>query len=131
MTGWDLTARLLGEPPTTKGVGPRWDESMMADPVEDSTRARRDELHRLEDRFERLALLTTALAELALERLGLTEDELAAKVAEVDGRDGAVDGRRTRTAQPCPSCRAAVPVDRTTCQFCGQPSATQGPLAAI
>ncbi|MBX3312946.1 MAG: hypothetical protein KF906_01390 [Actinobacteria bacterium] len=131
MTGWDLTARLLGEPPTTKGVGPRWDESMMADPADDPTNARRDELYRLEDRFERLALLTAALAELAMERLGIGEDELAAKVAEIDGRDGTVDGRRTRTARPCPSCRAAVPVDRTTCQFCGAPAGPQGPLATI
>ena len=124
MTGWDLTARLLGEPPTTKGVGPRWDESMMADPADDPTNARRDELYRLEDRFERLALLTAALAELAMERLGIGEDELAAKVAEIDGRDGTGDGRTGRPAQPVVS--DAVPVDRTTCQFCGHRRA-QGP----
>lgn len=133
MTVRDLTARLLGDDDTVlpgTDTGTRWNETMMGDPGEDAGRPRRDELHRLEDRFERLALLTAALAELVLERLGATEEDLAAKIAEIDGRDGAVDGRRTRVARPCTSCQAAVPVDRTTCQFCGHPSRS-GPLAAL
>ena len=83
-------------------------------------------MYRLEDRFERLLVLTDALWELASEHLGLTEEQLAAKVTEIDGRDGTVDGRRTRAATRCAQCQSAVPAGRPTCMFCGavQPVAT-------
>lgn len=94
-------------------------------------RSTRDEVWRLEDRLERLLLLTDALWELASERLGVTEEDLAAKVAEIDGRDGRVDGRRPRAARRCAACRAAVPHGRATCTFCGAPVAGAGPLDQV
>lgn len=121
--------------------GPAWDPSMMAGSGELNSfvgvdgvtpgGARRDELHRMEDRFEQLLLLTEALAELTIERLGITVEDLAAKIAEIDARDGTADQRRGRTVATCSTCGAKIPQDRTTCQFCGDPGGPQGPLGTI
>jgi len=100
----------------------------MADPEEVVEPSRRRDLDRVEDRLEQLALVTTALAELAMERLGITDEELARRLAEIDGRDGAVDGRRTPRPRPCTSCSAMVAVGRSTCQFCGAAQPATGPL---
>lgn len=73
----------------------------------------------VEDRIERLVLLVDAMWELLGERAGVTEAELVAKIAEIDGRDGSVDRRRTVAPHACPGCGAAIPNGRSTCQFCG------------
>jgi len=77
----------------------------------------------LNDRVGRLVLVTEAMWELLSERLGLTIVELAARVREVDARDGRVDGKHgIAEGAPqirCPSCQAVVPAGRTICQFCG------------
>lgn len=78
-----------------------------------------DQVWRLEDRIERLLLITDALWELASGPLGLTDEQLAAKVHELDAESGQVDGRRARTASRCGSCGAAIQLGRATCVFCG------------
>jgi hypothetical protein len=79
--------------------------------------------NQLTDRFERVVLVTEAMWELLSERLGLSMDDLAARVREVDARDGATDGKRgTPVGTPmirCPACQAVVPLGKTSCQFCG------------
>jgi hypothetical protein len=79
--------------------------------------------NQLTDRFERVVLVTEAMWELLSERLGLTMDDLVARVRDVDARDGSIDGKRGATAGTpllhCPACHAAVPLGKTSCQFCG------------
>jgi hypothetical protein len=77
-----------------------------------------DATYQIEDRFDRLLLLTEAMWELLSTHLGFTEEHLAHKVAEIDQRDGHLDQRRTRPARRCHQCEAAVPRDRSTCMFC-------------
>ncbi|QXC60977.1 hypothetical protein KSP35_22125 [Aquihabitans sp. G128] len=91
----------------------------------------RDQAYRLEDRLERLLLLTDALWELASEKLGVTEEQLAAKVTEIDARDGSIDGRRTRPATTCPQCSSAVPKGRATCMFCGAAQPAPPPFDTV
>ncbi|MCB1006678.1 MAG: hypothetical protein R2699_01640 [Acidimicrobiales bacterium] len=84
----------------------------------------------VEDRLDRHVLLTEAMWELLAERLGLTSADLAAKVLEIDGRSGAVNGKReVAPARRCPSCDAAVTVGARTCQFCGEPMDGHDPFA--
>ena len=77
----------------------------------------------LQDRIERLVLVTEAMWELMSERFGVTVADLAARVRDIDARDGHIDGRRGTVADAapirCPSCQAVVPAGKTTCQFCG------------
>ena len=84
----------------------------------------------LEDRLDRLVLLTEAMWELLSQRFGLTVDDLVAHVREVDGRDGRYDGRRAPRVAPerhrCSSCDAVVPAGAAACQFCGTPAPPSG-----
>ena len=88
-------------------------------------------VYRNEDRIDRLLVLTDALWELASEKLGLTEAQLAAKVTEIDARDGTADGRRVRPARPCEQCAAKVPKNRATCLFCGHPQPGSTPFDTV
>lgn len=114
---WNLDIARPGEPPRishmrSEGTG----ESGRSDARED--------LWRLDDRMERLLLLSEAVWELTAPALGLSDEHLAAKMAEIDGRDGPVDGRRNRQARTCPECQAAIQKGRSTCMFCGAEQAT-------
>jgi hypothetical protein len=104
--------------------------------AETATRGRienaQDDIWRLEDRIERLLLLTDAMWELLSERTGVTEADLAAKVHEVDSRgDGARDGRRARSIRRCTSCQAAIEHGRATCTFCGAAAPGSTPIDAV
>jgi hypothetical protein len=80
----------------------------------------------LAEDVDRLRLVTEALWSLCSERLGVTEDDLRARILLLDQADGVVDGRHNAHPRPCPGCRAMVPADRATCQFCGVASPGQG-----
>ena len=76
----------------------------------------------IDSRIERLALLTEAMWELMAGRSGLTPEDLATRVRELDLRGGHEDGKRgpSEAAQiRCQSCGAVVPSGKTVCQFCG------------
>ncbi|WCO65375.1 hypothetical protein PO878_12800 [Iamia majanohamensis] len=93
--------------------------------------AMRDDVEALEDRMERLLLLTDALWDLASERLGLTDEDLAARVAALDEASGAPDGRRHRALRRCGACDAAVPHGRPSCVFCGADAPGVGPFDRV
>ena len=78
-----------------------------------------DRAYKLEDRFEKLLLVTSAMWELLAERGGVTHEDLQAKIVEIAERDGHRDGRRLMPPRRCGQCGAAVPKDRATCVFCG------------
>jgi len=78
----------------------------------------------LADDLARLALVAEAMWALLRERLGVTDDDLRAKLREIDLADGVADGKSTKRPRPCPSCQAMVPPDRETCQFCGAGAGT-------
>jgi hypothetical protein len=75
----------------------------------------------LTQRFDRLALVTQALSELLFERAHVSEADLAAKIDEIDMRDGTRDGRVSAASQSCPKCHRQVAGHRTTCLYCGAP----------
>ncbi|MCU1498857.1 MAG: hypothetical protein JWM47_2810 [Acidimicrobiales bacterium] len=88
-------------------------------------------LYAMEDRLERLLLLTDAMWELLSEKAAVSEAMLLAKVVEIDGRDGSVDGRRVRLARRCDQCGAAVEKGRATCMFCGHALAAPAAFDAV
>ncbi len=70
----------------------------------------------------RLTLMNQALWELLQEKMGLTEAEFLAKITEVDGRDGQVDGKLTSARMTCPSCqRPQLGRKNDRCDFCQEP----------
>ena len=73
----------------------------------------------LEGRLDRLLLVSMSLWELLKERTDLTEDDLLAKVQEVDLRDGRPDGKVSRTVKKCPQCKRTMSPKHQRCLYCG------------
>src|SRR3954452_18588747 len=73
----------------------------------------------LERRVNRLSLLCQSMWELLRERAEFTDDQLAAKVLEVDLRDGTNDGRMATQITNCPSCGRKTNSKRSSCVICG------------
>lgn len=88
-------------------------------------------LGQLEERMDRLALICRAMFELLEERTGLTDQDLAKKIAEVDLRDGKADGRITATAKPCPSCGSMMSPQFNRCLFCGHKDSSGDPFNPV
>jgi len=72
----------------------------------------------LEYALGRTTLACQALWELLRARVGLTEDELLAKMTEVDLRDGVQDGRMTSVIITCPKCGRPSNSKNTRCMYC-------------
>ena len=85
----------------------------------------------IEDRFEKLLIVNEAMWELLSEHLGFTDAHLVHKVREVDGRSGAVDGRRAVVVRRCSQCDAAIGKGRSTCMFCGHAEPGLEPFDAV
>lgn len=88
-------------------------------------------LNDVDERIDRLLLLVEAMWALLCEK-GLTDEELAAKLVELDELDGVADGRRTPAPADCLACGSKVAAGLTACQFCGEPlPAEPDPFAAL
>jgi hypothetical protein len=74
----------------------------------------------LEEKVEKLALITMALSELLQESTGISEERLRAKITEIDLRDGQADGRMTPRPKKCPKCDAMMSPHFGRCLFCGE-----------
>jgi VIT1/CCC1 family predicted Fe2+/Mn2+ transporter len=73
----------------------------------------------LERRTDRLALACQALLEILQERAGITEDEVRAKMEEIDLRDGRADGKISHQAAVCAGCGKTIGSQRAECMYCG------------
>lgn len=69
---------------------------------------------------ERLLMITEALWMILKEQHGYDDAELQRRVAEIDMRDGKLDGRLARTAPvKCPKCGKPLLKKRPRCIYCG------------
>lgn len=78
----------------------------------------------LSKRVNKLLLMNMALAELLIEKTDLTQDDIKTKIAEIDLRDGELDGKINEKsslppAKDCPECDAKICRDYNRCLFCG------------
>jgi hypothetical protein len=90
------------------------------------------ELLEVHDRVDRLILVVDAMWSL-LEESGYTDEQLIARIQEIDSADGAVDGKRTAQITQCLGCGAKVAAGLATCQFCGAsvPDQPSDPLGDV
>ena len=80
-----------------------------------------DKLRALEQRYERMSLVTNALWQLLKAHTGLTDADLKKYIEKVDLADGVRDGKVTRSkgAMDCPHCSRRVLKSATVCAWCG------------
>jgi hypothetical protein len=81
-------------------------------------------------RVETLTLLCQAMWELVRENAGLTDAQIAARVKEIDLRDGVADGRIKQTSA-CTHCGAVVSAKSFSCMYCGTENTSRPPFSAI
>ena len=74
----------------------------------------------LDNEVNHLTLICRAMWELLQERNNLSEQDLLAKVQEIDLRDGKLDGKY-RSTKECSSCHRALNRRHTRCIYCGAP----------
>ncbi|QJR13556.1 hypothetical protein [Usitatibacter palustris] len=79
------------------------------------------EVHRLEAKIDGLALVSQALWELVRQHTSLTDADIQAKVAEIDARDGRIDGRLTGKVGVCVACNRPTHSRQSACMYCGAP----------
>ena len=84
----------------------------------------RDAVVRLEEKLDRLALISRAMFELLQEAGKLSEEKLNAKIVEIDLRDGQKDGKMAPIPKRCPKCSAMMSPRFGRCLFCGHEDAT-------
>src|SRR5262249_4875521 len=84
----------------------------------DANAAKRD-VAMLEDDLARMRLVCAAVWELLKEKTGLTEEDLVAKVALMDAKDGVADGKLTRSIRNCVKCGRTVSAKQNKCMYCG------------
>jgi len=73
----------------------------------------------LEHHVQRLSLQNQALWEVLQKHLNIPEEELEAKIKEIDLRDGVEDGKVTDVALQCPKCGRVSSRKHWKCLYCG------------
>jgi ribosomal protein L32 len=78
-----------------------------------------DEVRRLGDRIDSLALICQAMWELIRERTTLSDQDIERRMEEIDLRDGKADGKMTSLPQNCSNCGRIVARRHSRCMYCG------------
>lgn len=80
-----------------------------------------DDIKSLERRLDRLALASQALWEMLRDAGHHSDEALAAKMQEIDLRDGSSDGKISRVVKTCTACGRNSNSKRLECLYCGTP----------
>lgn len=75
---------------------------------------------KLRRELDRLTLANQAMWELLRDHLGFSDEHLRAKITEIDGRDGTVDGKIGADLKTCPSCHRTSRMQTGNCVYCGE-----------
>ncbi|WP_145212363.1 hypothetical protein [Planctomycetes bacterium TBK1r] len=105
-----------------------WDASETAARAESKSQNVHFEIARLEDKIESLALTCQALWEVARDHSGLSDEQLLAKVSEIDLRDGVADGKMGSGTDSCGKCGRTLSKRRMSCMYCGEQRVKQHPF---
>lgn len=96
-----------------------FDTHTSASAAQASVHSLQHEVRALEQQIERLSLAAMALAEFLRDKMGVSEQEIEAKISEIDLRDGQLDGRIRASIKQCPQCQHPNHSNRRLCMYCG------------
>ena len=74
----------------------------------------------LEANLDRALLTCEAMWTILRDKLGVTDEELIARVNEIDLSDGRLDGKVRKTPVSCPKCKRTISPRFPKCMYCGQ-----------
>lgn len=86
------------------------------------------EVTKLENRLDRLHLITQALWELVRKKLALTDEDLTKLIEEIDLRDGVRNGKVAIKPITCPDCKRPASVRTDMCLYCGKQVERKNPF---
>ena len=86
------------------------------------------EVMRLQNRLDRLHLITQALWELLREKLALTDEQLTRLIEEIDSRDGVKNAKVAIKPVTCPDCKRPASVRTDMCIYCGKQVERKSPF---
>ena len=84
----------------------------------------------VDERVDRLLLVVEAMWTLLRDQ-GLSDEDLRARIEELDRADGVADERRTSLPRDCPGCGAKVAPGLGACQYCGAKLPAEGPFSGL
>lgn len=79
----------------------------------------RSDLEVLQDRFDRLKLVTMALWTFLRDEKNITEEQLMERVKEIDSFDGSSDGKLKLGIRKCGKCGKTLNPKFEKCLYCG------------
>ena len=98
--------------------------NLAAQNAQAQAREARTEVETLRFDIERLLMITEALWNFIKEEHGYSDDELIARITQIDMRDGKLDGRVKKSGvEKCPKCGRVLMKNRPVCLYCGTPVA--------
>jgi hypothetical protein len=106
-----------------------WEFKQQRDIAEARTRANASErtaidsqrqIRELQERVDRLTLISAAMWDLLQERVGLSEKALMDKIEQIDLTDGKLDGRLRKDAASCTKCNRSIASRHRRCIYCGE-----------
>ncbi len=96
--------------------------SMAASSAKEAARDAKSQVRQIGGEIERLLMITEALWIFMREQHGYTDEDLIKKIAEIDLRDGKLDGKVSAApaeVKRCANCDRPVGKKRATCLYCG------------
>jgi len=90
-----------------------------ASAANDAAAAKR-EVNELNMELARMKLVCAAMWELVKEKTNLTEDDIIARMAVIDAKDGVADGRLLAAPKKCVDCGRPVTPRQGKCIYCGK-----------
>ena len=88
--------------------------------AEGKARSVERQLRAIQANLAKSMMITETLWELLRDEHGWTDEDLYKKLYEIDMRDGVLDGKNKRAAEPCPQCGRTVSARHPACLYCGQ-----------
>ena len=73
----------------------------------------------LEEKLDALSLACHAMFKILQDKHGLTEEQLEAKIQELDLQDGVLDGKISIDVKTCPDCGHKLNKRHKNCFYCG------------
>jgi hypothetical protein len=105
--------------------------SMNASDAREAARNAQDKANEIRDRFDHLTLVCMAMWELMKES-GVTDEQLAAKVKDLDLADGKLDGKyKPCLVSQCPQCGHVMSRRHSKCLYCGHENLETKPFETV